>query len=149
MKLMVKIFIWLAIFGAGLLIGSQLVYTSSQSPGQIVAPASGQITIKVSLMIDNGQEEIKTFNNVEINQNATVFELLKKITEENNIILKYQDYGGEMGVFVEAIGDNTGDMAKNQFWQFWVNNEYAKVGPSNTKLKNGDVVEWKYTKGQF
>jgi len=149
MKILAKIIIVLAAFLFGFYGGVQYANAPDFGTKQPGSTEQGQEEIKVSLMLDFGEGEIKTFNDVKIQDQNNVFTLLEKVTGENNIELKYKDYGGEMGVFVEAIGGQESDFDADCFWQFWVNNEYAQVGPSSHKLQAGDVVEWKYTKGQF
>ncbi len=147
MKILAKIIIILAIFWIGFWVGNH--YAVIPAPGGETGFEQPDAAGQASLMLDFGDGEIKTFNSVDIPEPGTVFALLDKVTAENDIELQYQDYGGEMGVFVEAIGNRESDFDANSFWQFWVNNEYAQVGPSSYQLHNGDMVEWKYVKGQF
>jgi len=104
--------------------------------------------ISVNLMLDYGDGRIKTLNDVKIGPGETVFALTKKISETEKIDFKFKDYGGSMGAFTEAIGGVENDFAKNIFWQYWLNGEYAKVGAGSQFLKAGDAVMWKYVKGQ-
>jgi hypothetical protein len=97
----------------------------------------------VSLVIDFGDNNIKSFDNIEINDNTTVFDILKKITTENNLDLKYSQSGG-LGAFIESINGSKNNFKENKFWQYWVNNKFALVGAGGYVLKDGDVVEWKY-----
>jgi hypothetical protein len=54
-----------------------------------------------------------------------------------------------MGVFITAIDGVGNNQAGDKYWQFWLNNEYSKVGASSQRLRDGDMVEWKYLAGQI
>jgi len=107
-----------------------------------------QPEIVVSLRLDLGERNIKTFNNIQLGEEKTVFALLKKVTQENNLELSFKEYP-DLGVFIESIDKMTNDPKNNKWWQYWVNGEYGQVGTSLYKLKNGDIVEWKYIGSQF
>ena len=151
MKILARIIIIIAIFFIGFYTGQQYLPDTTPVDEQ---PVDGSLQnaeqITASLMLDYGNGKIETFNNVVLAKNTnSVFDLLEKVTTENEIELKSKDYDGELGVFIESIGEQKSDFTADQFWQYWVNNEYAKIGASNHKLEDGDVVEWKFTKGQF
>lgn len=148
MKLLAKIIIAVAIFIAGFYVGGQQALSPSNG-GSVntnqVAPQDQQI--KVNLMLDFGNGQVKTYNQVALPKDSTVFDLLKKVTAENSFNLNSKDYGGELGVFIQGIGGVSN--SRDKFWQYWINNEYSQVGASSYQLKNGDLVEWKYIKGQI
>jgi len=104
--------------------------------------------IETSLLLNFGKENIKNFETVKLKEGKTVFDLLKKVTEENNLEFSYKEYP-DLGVFIESIDNFKNDPEKNLWWQYWVNGEFGKVGVSNYQLKNGDLVEWKYIESQF
>jgi len=145
MKFIAKIIIIIALFAAGFYFGQghdlNLTFFSQPS-GQ----TGTQRSAVVNLMLDFGDGDVRVFNNIDINANISAFDLLQKVATDNNLELKYNDYGGDMGMFIESI-----DGVKNRenFWQYWVNNKYAEIGVSNYYLQAGDIVEWKYTKGQL
>ena len=152
MKLVAKIIIVITVFLAGIYVGQLYFKTPcvfNEEPVTEIGLEVVEEKISASLMLDFGNGEISTFNNVLLNKNATVFDLLQEATTENNVELKYKDFGGELGVMVEEIGEAANDFDNDSWWQYWVNNEYAKVGASNQALQNGDVVEWKFVKGQL
>lgn len=154
MKLIAKIIIIVAIFFAGFYFGQNqaLAPTKSFLPFDLNNNDSIPVKpeeIKVNLMFDFGTGEVKTFNQVSLAQGATIFDLLKKVTAENNIKFEYQDYGQKLGIFVKSINGVGDSSSGNKFWQYWVNNQYAQIGASGYQLKNGDLVEWKYIKGQI
>lgn len=150
MKFIAKIIIIIVIFVAGIYVGQTnkitlpIKVTQPQESGQ---QQDNQET-KVNLMFDFGNGQVQVFNDILAESDDTVFDLLKKVTEENKIEFKYKDYG-ELGVFVEAINGFINNGQADRFWQYWVNNNYAQIGASLYELQNNDVVEWKYIKGQI
>lgn len=157
-KLIAKIIIVIAIFFGGFYYGQKQVLaptnsntnipvSANQNQNQAVKVDQDQ-NIKVSLMFDFGNGEIRTFNNFVVPKNATVFELLKLVTTQNNLQFTYKDYG-DMGALIESINNVANNAKTNNFWHFWVNNVYSDVGASLYLLKNGDIVEWKYVPNQF
>ena len=105
--------------------------------------------ITASLMIDFSDGRIIVCNNQKLAQDQSVFDLLKICSQnsKNPFELKYEIHP-EWGAFVKRIGDKENGQ-EGKYWQYWVNNEYAKVGASSFRLKNGDIVEWKFIKSQF
>lgn len=149
MKLIAKIIILVAVFFVGYYVGQKYELITTDSICLVNVNNLEAQTSQASLMFDFGNEQLQTFNNTEIESGDTVFDLLKKTTEQNNLEFSYKDYGGEMGIFVESINSIKNSISDNRFWQYWVNNVYAQVGAGSYELKDGDVIEWKYIKGQF
>ena len=44
---------------------------------------------------------------------------------------------------VVSINKRKADPAKKEFWAFYVNGEFAQVGPAEYMTKEGDQIEWK------
>ncbi len=148
MKIIARIVIVVSIFMFGFVLGGR-----GEKPvveeNVCISPSLTVIEAKpVQLMLDFGDGKIET-GTLDLSKDTTVYDFLESFTKENDIELKVKDYGGEMGVFVEAIGGIENNMSINKFWQYWVNNNYAQVGPGQQKLKSGDMVEWKFIQGQF
>ncbi len=72
----------------------------------------------------------------------TIFDLLKKADEQGEIEIKYRDFGGELGIFLESIDGVGGD--EDKWWQYWVNGEYGQIGISAYFVSSGDSIEFKY-----
>ncbi len=106
-----------------------------------------QVGITVNLELDFGNGNIKAFDDIKLEEGKTVFDLLKKVTQENNLEFSFKEYPG-LGVFVESIDGISNDAKINKWWQYWVNGEYAQAGASIYKFKNSDLIEWKYVKNQ-
>lgn len=150
MRTSFKIFIFSIIFVAGIFLIQNLVNLSKVGQSEIKIEESQQIQkeIIVSLRLDFSEGKIKSFENIKLKEGKTVFDLLKKVTQENNLELSYKEYPG-LGAFVESIDNFANDPRNNKWWQYWVNNEYVNAGASFYKLKNGDLVKWKYIGSQF
>ncbi|MFA5185522.1 MAG: DUF4430 domain-containing protein [Patescibacteria group bacterium] len=101
----------------------------------------------VSVMVDFGDGRIHSATDIAWHEGESVFDALKLYDDKASFGIKYKDYGGDLGVFVESIEGKT-DPKKKAWWQYWVNNQYGKIGSSSYKLKAGDVVMWKLTTGQ-
>ncbi len=106
--------------------------------------------------LDNPAPEVKHYVNlsitsgsavgsyqVEIQGNETVFSILLKASEQNSFDLDYTNYGGDMGIFVEKIGNLENSDDWSSFWQYWINGQYATVGCSVQSVKEGDTIEWR------
>lgn len=66
----------------------------------------------------------------------TALELLETKAE-----VETKDYG-DAGMFVTSINGVEGD--NEHYWAFYVNDEYAKQGVSQTVLESGDIVKFVY-----
>ncbi|MFH1823087.1 MAG: DUF4430 domain-containing protein [Patescibacteria group bacterium] len=149
MKIIAKVIIFILLVIIGFYVFNRYIARPDLTYNESVDKNQEQGQIKINLIIDFGTSDNKEYNDIIINSGSTVFEVLEKIISENNIKLEYKDYGDGTGVFIESINEVANDFKANNFWQYWVNNEYAPVGASSYQLKNGDVVIWKYIKGQI
>ncbi len=105
-------------------------------------PQTKLIDIILIFKYDNREDNY----NLKIEKGKTVFDLLKLSSEKNNFSLEYQNY--DIGVFIKAIkGIKNGK--DNKYWQYTVNSRYADKAADNWPLKDGDVIEWSFTKSQF
>ena len=154
MKLLIKIIVLAAVFAGGVWVGQNVALAPSQLVDQLPINVNKKSevqeqVIKVNLMIDFGNGQVQTFNDVALAENPSVFDLLKKVTTENNLEFSSKDYGKDLGMLVESINNVANSQKANRFWHYWVNNVYAEIGASNYHLKTGDIVEWKYVENQF
>lgn len=95
------------------------------------------------LMLDFGDGNIETFQDIEFAEREKLFDVLKEFTNEKGIQFAFEAYKG-LGKLVSQIGEKKNG-ADNKYWQYWVNNRHADVGADQYVLKSGDVVEWKFT----
>lgn len=155
MKIFARIIIVITVFLIGFYYGQlkskELIQNNDLSNNQAQEEQRDSEETKktASLMIDFQNGELKIFNDLELTENTSVFDLLKSALEEGGVDFVYKDYGGELGALVESINGVENNMKDGKYWQYWLNNEYAKVGASVQKIKNGDIIEWKFIKGQF
>lgn len=150
MKTSFKILILFIVLAIGFFLVQNLIDLSKIGQPQIKLKEGPevQLEISVSLRLDFGNGNIKIYDNIKLGEEKTVFDLLKKVTEENNSEFSFKEYP-DIGVFIESI-DNVGKESEtNKWWQYWVNNEYAQVEAGSFLLKDGDTVEWKYVESQF
>jgi len=95
---------------------------------------------EISLIINYGEKQDNY--GLEIEGGDTVFSVLKRLAQDQNLDLNYSD--SELGVFVDKIGEQKN--TKNEFWVCDLNQESGKVAADKQKIKSGDIVEWKFTK---
>ena len=105
---------------------------------QIGPKALSGKNVKVSLEVLD--KKYKT----NIEENSTVFEVMKKIEEENtedNLFnFKYIEYAS-LGSFITEINGIKGTPGK--YWIYYINSKEASVGVSKYILKSGDIISWK------
>lgn len=106
---------------------------------QITSESLSTNNIKVSLIVQGTRYE------TEVREGSTVFELMKKINEENKNLFdfKYTE-NPTLGVFINEINGRAGGSLG--YWIYYVNGIEASVGISNYKVNNGDQISWKYEK---
>ncbi|MFA6355025.1 MAG: DUF4430 domain-containing protein [Candidatus Paceibacterota bacterium] len=94
--------------------------------------------VKVSLVVQEKKYE------GEFKDGITVFEVMRKIKEENkDFDFKYGEFTG-LGIFINEINGLKG--GSEGYWIYYLNDKEANVGVSNYKIKEGDIISWKYEK---
>ncbi len=143
MKLISKIFVLIGVFIIVFIFGREYIKEPESKAGKPVIEQKKEEPRQeyISLILNFGDSDVKRFNNVVLKDNFTVFDILKEIIAANNINFDYKDYGGDMGVFVNGIGEKTNDFDSGYYWQYCINGQYSKVGASSYKLKASDVVD--------
>ncbi|MCC7160150.1 DUF4430 domain-containing protein [Candidatus Nomurabacteria bacterium] len=71
----------------------------------------------------------------------SVYDSMNQLKNEREINFVEKNYIG-MGKFISEINSIKGNGIKN--WIYYVNGVEAQVGVSNYKIKNGDVISWRY-----
>ena len=111
-------------------------------------PISDTITpsqkYKVDLTVNFGNGKVTSYGGVEIKEGDTVLSLLTKKMNETGSPVKTKSY--DFGLMVESI--NNISASTNYFWSYSVNGQAGNVAADKHVLKDGDKVEWKYTKIQ-
>jgi hypothetical protein len=102
------------------------------------------------IMIDNGDDTLTAYTDENVQEGDTVFDSLVRLQANGDIELVYEDYGGEMGVFLKGINGVGVDekQSGSKWWHYWVNGSYAQVGVSSQEIYPGDVVLFKYMPAQ-
>jgi len=75
---------------------------------------------------------------------TTVAEVMMAAEAAGTLTMEYTDYGGELGIFVEAINGVANDTANDMYWILYVNGANSQVGASVAAVQAGDAVTWKY-----
>lgn len=114
--------------------------SSQQSDTATETTSTEQVQSQVEVTIDYaGEEEKETeVKTVKFDEGDTAWDALKSAVEIDNI--EYQDYGGDLGIFVQSIND--AKPTGNKFWLFKVNGKGADVGISSYKVQDGDKIEF-------
>lgn len=99
-------------------------------------------TINVTLKIETN-ESTKTYE-VELNQEQTVYDLLKKASSEYNFSLRVTDYS--FGVFIEELAGVSNNSKEGKYWLYYLNGKLSSKGASIQELKDNDAVLWRYEK---
>lgn len=97
----------------------------------------------VSIMIDYGDGEVVTYNNVPVGAGENVFQTTEILAKNNNLAFESKNYEG-LGTLIEKINTKKNGM-DNRYWQYWVNNQKPEVGAGLYVLQSGDLVEWKFS----
>ncbi len=135
-----KVVIALALFFLGFYFG--VVY-KSDSPATDRTPDT-QIEETINLNIDFGEGDSRIFSDIEFQSGDSLFDVFSALLGENRIELDYQDYGPDMGVFINSI-DGVGGDDSGRWWQYWVNDRYSRVGVSQYVIQPEDFIEFKFT----
>lgn len=81
---------------------------------------------------------------VKFKDGETVFDVLKLVVRENKIPMQYE--GSKGTPYIKGINNlYEFDGGPLSGWMFSVNKVYTNYGCNQTKLKNGDLIEWNYT----
>ena len=103
------------------------------------------LTLETGNKIDNKVKTILEVNEKryesKIAENISVYDFMSKLENEGKINFKAKNYSG-MGKLIEEINKVKNGGEKN--WIYYVNGKKAEIGVSNYKIKEGDVVSWKY-----
>ncbi len=113
----------------------------SENPSVSTTPAE---KFKVDLSIDNGSGKVTSYEGIEVSGNDTVYSVLIKKMNETGSSVTTKSY--DFGLMVESISGIKA--TTDHFWSFSVNGQPGNVAADKYILKNGDKVEWNYTKVQ-
>lgn len=116
--------------------GTQDTQSESASTSSAAQDAQSETA---TIRIRNGDKTQS--GKVSVQQNETVFTLLKRFTEAEHIEMSATGTG-EM-VYVTSIDNKKA--GKNAGWLFTVNGKQPEKGAGAIKVKPGDRIEWHYS----
>lgn len=102
---------------------------SQKSEGSIIP-----VGIRVSLSIENARYELS------VAENASVLDVMESAAQQGFVYEK-TNYPS-LGTFVDSINGRTNK--DGYYWFLYINGVSSGTGASQTTLKTGDVIEWKY-----
>lgn len=105
-----------------------------------------EVTAVVKISFENGT--VWEFRNI-TTKNSTVYGFLLEAARRGNFSIKSTYYGTYDSVFVESIAGVANNWSSGRFWQYWINGEYGKVGADKQKVKDSDIIEWRFALSQF
>jgi len=149
-KLVWEVMVVLSVSAAGLLTAQRAVTLKeindlAKDQNLIIAGSIRKVEQNVLLRIYFPDKTVKY--NVAFSDNSTIFSLLELIAQRENFKIESKIYK-DMGILVESInGFKNG--ADNKYWQYWVNGELPMIAADKNKIKEGDVIEWKFEKISF
>lgn len=77
----------------------------------------------------------------EFKEGESLVKIFRRTLDREGLNLETKNFGGSMGEFVHSI--NGFKNTKDNWWQYWVNDRYAKVGISNYFPKKQDKIVFK------
>ena len=132
------IFTWYKLFGD---MRSEQNYGPGYQTTESITPTQKS---KADLTIDYGGGKTISYVNIELNESDTAYSLLVKKMNETGSPIKTRSY--DLGLMVESINNITASSA--YFWSYSVNGQTGNVAADKYILKDGDKIEWKFTKIQ-
>ena len=101
-----------------------------------------EIVNNITLIIDFNNGTIETTLNItQENSFTSVFDL---IAFHNQIIYEMFNFGTSPSFIITSINDLGNNKQEANYWQYWVNEEYAMVAINEYQLENNDTVTWIY-----
>ncbi len=106
------------------------------------ASSKGYVTLSIDkLTINKGH--VMGAAIIELQSGDTVWTLTKREMDKRKILYEYSDGSN---VYIQSIeGDGEFDYGPTSGWMYSVNGNFSLNGASQHKLKNGDVIKWRYT----
>ncbi|GLX68066.1 S-layer homology domain-containing protein [Paenibacillus glycanilyticus] len=126
-----------------------IVYTLKEDQSSGGGGTTPQPTKKVTMSIDKltiNKGYVVAPTSIELRKGDTVWTLFKRILDSQHIAYDYDYYSEYNSVYVKSIaGDGEFDHGEGSGWKYNVNGVYPGFGASQYVLKDGDVIQWRYT----
>ncbi len=114
--------------------------------GGETTPSKSTITLSIDKKTINKGYVLQP-TKVEFTKGESVWDVLKRELDQRGIKYEYSYSNQYDSVYVESIaGDGEFDHGQDSGWMYNVNGWYPNYGASQYKLKDGDKVEWRYTR---
>lgn len=124
-----------------IIIGGIGIYQSFQPSKQNENVLNKDNLLRIKI---EGIDETLLDEYVDLNKETSVLDVLKNITNENNIDIQIS--GNESFQYVTQIGEYKEKMQGGYSgWMYKVNNEEPTVSADQYHVNNGDYVLWYYT----
>ncbi len=107
-------------------------------PDASATPASDRIVLKIE-----GEGVDKSFSRA-YPEKVTVARIIEDLEKEGSIAVRKKDFGGNLGIFVEALAGVENDAAGNKYWQLYLNGKLSPTGASATEAGAGDMIVWRF-----
>ncbi len=79
-----------------------------------------------------------------VSEGSTAYDLMVSVaSQHNDFSFKGREFSG-LGFFVEEINGLSQDQKEGRYWIYYINSQSAPVGVSQYKVKENDVITWKY-----
>lgn len=82
---------------------------------------------------------------VALAEKAAVIDVMNQ-AKSQGLQLTTKDYGGSLGIFVEAINSIANDPATGRYWNLYINGKRSSLGASNAAVAPGDAIRWSLEK---
>lgn len=125
------------ILAIGLFFGA-LIGRSELAPPSLTTP---QGELEIRMMVDDGDGSIDVYRE-DREEGESLFSFMKRLEEKTDLKLTYEEFEG-LGVLISQIGKKKNG-EEEKYWQYWINNEHAKVGADSYLLQGGENIEWKF-----
>lgn len=135
-------------------LGQLVIYTVKQEEGgDIPTPPNPPVVpddkLYITLSIDKltiNMGYVIPPTKVEFTEGENVWDVLKREMDNRGITYEYEWTEKYGSIYVQSIaGDGEFDHGRWSGWMYNVNGWYPNYGASKYILKDGDVVEWRYT----
>ena len=154
----IKSYIFIAVIGGLLCVGTAFLDIETKDEHFAPPESSSQSdsTIEVTMSVDcltimgladdlPDDGYLIPTQTVTVSEGDTAYDLLERLARENGILLDIK--GSDEMIYVSGIaGIYEFDHGELSGWMYYVNGQAPSVNSSQYILKDGDVVEWRYTK---
>jgi len=131
-----------------------VVPPASSPTGSIVSPAAtltsspeaspvSEAKARIVTLEIRGPAGSKTYR-LPAQAETTVADLLVRASREQGLRLETKDYGGSLGILVEALNGSRNDPKRKLYWSLYVNGVFSQLGASSARVRPGDTVTWAY-----